>query len=185
MGFIAPVIGPNKSKKLTRLIAPAHNMQGKVWMKNNVHVFRGRKLSSMKPCTLFFIQTLPRILVCRRHKPCEFLGFVWTDCWGNKSYCVTTSPANWAVTLPRSDNNQYARIHSAQTRLWISTKDSKSNGRFLLHLNAVLTIRVIIMHSKGQRWNFWLYRGQTGKNYPILLAMVSKCSSSKYNEKSE
>ena len=30
---------------------------------------------------------------------------------------------------------------------------------------------------------FWLYRGQTGKNDPILLAMVSKCSSSKYNEK--
>ena len=37
---------------------------------------------------------------------------------------------------------------------------------------------------KGQRSNFWLYRGQTGKNDPILLAMVSKCSSSKYNEKS-
>ena len=30
--------------------------------------------------------------------------------------------------------------------------------------------------------NFWLYRGQTGKNDPILLAMVSKCLSSKYNE---
>ena len=33
---------------------------------------------------------------------------------------------------------------------------------------------------KGQRSNFWLYRGQTGKNAPNLLAMVSKCSSSKY-----
>ena len=31
----------------------------------------------------------------------------------------------------------------------------------------------------------WFYRGQTGKCAPILLAMVSKCSSSKYNEKSE
>ena len=30
--------------------------------------------------------------------------------------------------------------------------------------------------------NFWLYRGQTGKNDPILLAMVSKCLSSKYSE---
>ena len=30
----------------------------------------------------------------RRNKPCEFLGFVWTDCRGNKSYYVITSPAN-------------------------------------------------------------------------------------------
>ena len=35
---------------------------------------------------------------------------------------------------------------------------------------------------KGQMLNFWVYRGQTGKNDPILLAMVSKCLSSKYNE---
>ena len=33
-------------------------------------------------------------IVCRRYKPCEFPGFVWTDCWGNKSYYVITSPAN-------------------------------------------------------------------------------------------
>ena len=30
---------------------------------------------------------------------------------------------------------------------------------------------------KGQKLNFWLYRGQTGKNDPILLATVSKCLS--------
>ena len=30
IGFIAPAIGPNKSKKLTRLIAPTHNIPGKV-----------------------------------------------------------------------------------------------------------------------------------------------------------
>ena len=30
IGFIAPAIGPNKSKKLTRLIALAHNIHGKV-----------------------------------------------------------------------------------------------------------------------------------------------------------
>ena len=34
-------------------------------------------------------------IVCWRYKLCEFLGFVWTDCWGNKSYYVITSPANW------------------------------------------------------------------------------------------
>ena len=38
---------------------------------------------------------------------------------------------------------------------------------------------------KGQRSIFWLYRGQTGKYGPILLAMVSKCSSSKYNSNPE
>ena len=30
IGFIAPAIGPNKSKKLTRLIASVHNIRGKV-----------------------------------------------------------------------------------------------------------------------------------------------------------
>ena len=38
---------------------------------------------------------------------------------------------------------------------------------------------------KDQRSNFWLYRGQTAKNAPILLAMVSKCSSGKSNSNSE
>ena len=33
-------------------------------------------------------------IVYRRYKPCEFLEFVWTDCWGNKSNYVITSPAN-------------------------------------------------------------------------------------------
>ena len=30
IGFIAPAIGPNKSRKLTWLIAPAHNIRGKI-----------------------------------------------------------------------------------------------------------------------------------------------------------
>ena len=30
IGFVTPAIGPNKSKKLTRLRAPAHNTRGKV-----------------------------------------------------------------------------------------------------------------------------------------------------------
>ena len=36
-------------------------------------------------------------IVCRRYKPCEFPGFLWTDCRGNKSYYVITSPANFTV----------------------------------------------------------------------------------------
>ena len=31
-------------------------------MKNNIHGFTDRQLSSVEPCILFFIQTLPRIL---------------------------------------------------------------------------------------------------------------------------
>ena len=38
---------------------------------------------------------------------------------------------------------------------------------------------------KGQRSIFCLYRGQTDKNDLFLLAMVSKCSSGKYNSNSE
>ena len=65
-GFVTPAIGPNKSKKLTRLVMPAHNIRGKVWMKSNMHGFTDNKLSSVKLCLLFFIQTLPRISVRNR-----------------------------------------------------------------------------------------------------------------------
>ena len=43
---------------------------------------------------LFFIQILPRILP-RMYKPCEFLGFVWTNYWGNKSNYVITFPMKY------------------------------------------------------------------------------------------
>ena len=58
-----PVTGPNKSKKLTRLIALVHNIRGKVWRKNNIHGFTD-KLLSVKPCRpmVLFIPTLPCIL---------------------------------------------------------------------------------------------------------------------------
>ena len=36
-------------------------------------------------------------IVRQRYKPCGFPGFVWTDCWGNKSCYVITSPANIAL----------------------------------------------------------------------------------------
>ena len=44
IGFVTPAIGPNKFKKLTRLIAPVHNIRSKVWMKNNIHGFTDNKL---------------------------------------------------------------------------------------------------------------------------------------------
>ena len=42
-------------------LAPAHNIRGTVWMKNNINGFTDSNLF-VKPCILFFIQTLPRIL---------------------------------------------------------------------------------------------------------------------------
>ena len=61
--IIAPAIGPNKSKKLTPLIAPTHDIRGKVWMKNNIHGFTDDYCLSVKPCMLSSIQTLPCICV--------------------------------------------------------------------------------------------------------------------------
>ena len=39
-------------------------------------------------------------IVSQRCDPCEFPGFVWTDCWGNKSCYVITSPANSHLKIP-------------------------------------------------------------------------------------
>ena len=49
--------------------------------------------------------------VCRRHKPCEFLSYVWTDCWGNKSYYIITSPAN-------SQEQRFGRHVQSLGRMW-------------------------------------------------------------------
>ena len=96
IGFVAPAIGPKKSKTLTRLIAPAHNIHGKVWMKNNIHCFTDRQtVIGYEAMYVGFHSNFAAYIVCRRYKPCEFPGFVWTDCWGNKSYYVIISPANW------------------------------------------------------------------------------------------
>ena len=54
IGFVTPAIGPNKFKKLTRLIAPVHNIRGKVWMKNNIRGFTDNKLIVCEAmCTVF------------------------------------------------------------------------------------------------------------------------------------
>ena len=54
IGFVTPAIGPNKFKKLARLIAPVHNIRGKIWMKNNIHGFTDNKLIICEAmCTVF------------------------------------------------------------------------------------------------------------------------------------
>ena len=51
-------------------------------------------------------------ILCRLYKPCEFLEFVWTDCWGNKSNYVITSPANIDST-----HHTKARVKSRDNKL--------------------------------------------------------------------
>ena len=101
IGFIAPAIGPNKSKKLTRLIAPAHNIRGpRQSLNEKQHTWLHRQTVVCEAMYAVFHSNFAACIVCWRHKPCEFSGFVWTDCWGNKSYYmyVITSPANWGYT---------------------------------------------------------------------------------------
>ena len=50
--------------------------------------------------SVVFHSNFAAYIVCRRYKPCEFPGFVWTDRWGNKSYYVITSPANIRSSAP-------------------------------------------------------------------------------------
>ena len=51
--------------------------------------------------------------MCRHYRPCGFLGFVWTDCWGDKSNYVITSPANcqcknMTTCIPLSTQNTFS-----------------------------------------------------------------------------
>ena len=74
IGFVTPAIGPNKSKKPTRPIVPTHNLRGKVWMEDSTQGFTNSNLLSVKPCMLFFIQTLPRVLCTGAISSVSFLN---------------------------------------------------------------------------------------------------------------
>ena len=73
MGIIAPAIGPNSSKKLTQYLQQSLNEKQYACMAYTQQVF--------------YIQTLLQLL-------CEFLGTVWTYCWGDNPHYIITSPAN-------------------------------------------------------------------------------------------
>ena len=52
-------------------------------------------------------------IVYRRYKPREFLEFVWTDCWGNKSNYVSLL---WRKDLPTTIPRAYAAERSLGSR---------------------------------------------------------------------
>ena len=72
IGFVTSAIGPNKSKKLTRLIAAAHNIRGKVWIKDNIHGFTDNSCLwshaccfSFKLCRVYCVPALLAVWVSR------------------------------------------------------------------------------------------------------------------------
>ena len=91
--FIGPAIGPNKFKKLTRLLAAAHNIHGKVWMKNRW--LHRQTVYCLWSTYAVFHSNFTRYIVCHYYKPCRFPRFACTVCWSNRSYYSITSPANW------------------------------------------------------------------------------------------
>ena len=66
-------------------------------------------------------------IVCQGYKPCEFPGFVWTDCWSNKSNYVITSPTNISRDIWFLQSILYTwvvhrmciqRVHPASAWMW-------------------------------------------------------------------
>ena len=86
IGSIAPAIGPNKSKKLTRLVALAHNISSKDLKKNNIHGFTERQLSSVKPvCIIQHFHACDSL--CRKGHASNYAPFLPSSCTGCFSYC--------------------------------------------------------------------------------------------------
>ena len=113
---------------------------------------------SVKPCMyVVFHSNFAACIVCRRYKPCEFLGLVWTDCWGNKSDYDITSPANYCTELLRIWHKS-ACLH----RLWHATFVRKSDllcitnatrWFFFLNWNIYFSEGVIIWITTVQWYN--------------------------------
>ena len=68
-----------------------------LWWRTTKQLFGGGLIGCEAMCVVFH-SNFAAYIVCRHCKPCEFPAFAWTDCWGNKSYYVITSPANTLST---------------------------------------------------------------------------------------
>ena len=103
-------------------------------MKYNIHGFTSRQFSPVKPCMLHvFHSNFAAFIVCRRYKPCEFPRFVWTDCWGNKSHYVITSPANsppkCATPLKNYDATGFVTVYVQHIMVMKLKKKMKKKNR--------------------------------------------------------
>ena len=81
-----------------------------------------RFIANLALPTLADIGNALPISLCAVPKPCEFLEFVWTDCWGNKSNYVITSPANYTVMFWHRLHTYIIDTHPMQfiKRLWVA-----------------------------------------------------------------
>ena len=128
IGFVAPAIGPNKSKKLTRLISPTHNIRGKVWMKNNIHGFTDNApfqitvlgwFSSVwfSLVTVLLIVCPRSLLLCPFHKK---LRIWWKKSFG---FCQTDNPrSSFMMYCYSTDLNVYTwveRTYQNRQVFWI------------------------------------------------------------------
>ena len=93
-----PAIGPNKSKKLNTVTAPAHNIYASILMKKQYTWLHRHFCEAMY---IAFSFKLCRVYWCRRYMSCEFLGFVCTDCWGNLS-SLESCGARFLAPRPRN-----------------------------------------------------------------------------------
>ena len=83
-------------------------------MEDSTHGFTDNFLVVCEAMYVVFHSNFAAYIVYRRYKPCEFLEFVWTDCWGNKSSYVITSPANKANTCERRLSPKSSTKHRLQ-----------------------------------------------------------------------
>ena len=92
IGLVASAIDPNKSKNLTRLIAQAYNVRGKVWMKNSIHGFIDNKLLSVKPCVLLTAFTAKEV------------AWGLKSCWLNKTCWINLKKKSQCFVIQKKYN---------------------------------------------------------------------------------
>ena len=86
----------NRSKQIqeTHTAYSADTQPTRQSLNGRQHTRLHRQLTCCLAMYVVFHSNFAACIVYRRYKPCEFLEFVWTDSWGNKSNYVITSPAN-------------------------------------------------------------------------------------------
>ena len=89
IGFVTLAIGPNKFKKLTWLLALAHNI---IYIWQSLNEKQHNYMACLWSHVCCLLSNFAMCIVCWHYKPCELLAFVWTDCLGNKSnYSVVSN----------------------------------------------------------------------------------------------
>ena len=87
----------NRSKQIkeTHIAYSAGTQYTRQSLNEKQHTWLHRQtVISCEAMYVIFHSNFAVFIVCQRYKPCGFPGFIWTNCWDNKSCYVITSPAN-------------------------------------------------------------------------------------------